>query len=87
MVNGDFPWGCWTCLGERKKAKMEQKSIVVPLKDGLSPLGAALVFLPEPVQARCCDGRMIAMVVNRDGSTRCTVCDSKYVGELAAKET
>lgn len=86
IVNGDFPWGCWFCLGERKKATVEKKPVIFPLKDGLSPLGAALVFLPELVPANCCDGRMVAMVVNRDGSTRCTMCDSNYVGELAVKE-
>lgn len=36
---------------------------------------AALVLLDAPIAATCCDGRMTLMVVNRDGKTRCTLCD------------
>lgn len=35
---------------------------------------AAHVILQEPVQAKCC-GAMRAWFVNRDGRTRCYVCD------------
>lgn len=39
---------------------------------------AALVVLDTPVAATCCDGRMTLMVVNRDGKTRCALCDYAY---------
>lgn len=39
---------------------------------------AALVVLDTPVAATCCDGRMTLLVVNRDGKTRCTLCDFVY---------
>lgn len=41
--------------------------------------GAAAIFTDEPVQCGC--GRMVAIMVNRDGTTRCIECDEKYVQE------
>ena len=51
---------------------MKHRAHTYPLRD--SPR-AALVVLDTPVAATCCDGRMTLMVVNRDGKTRCTLCD------------
>lgn len=44
----------------------------------LGSLGTALIFLKTFMPAKCCDGHMVLMVVNRDGKTRCTVCDGNY---------
>ena len=38
---------------------------------------ASLVFAWPPVAASCCDGRLVAMLVNRDGNTRCVDCDTR----------
>ena len=43
----------------------------------LAGQAAALVFAWPPVAATCCDGRMVAMLVNRDGHTHCVECDLK----------
>lgn len=39
--------------------------------------GAAMLALKTPIPASCCDGRMVFFVVNREGQTRCMMCDDK----------
>lgn len=48
-------------------------------KDGLFSVrdGCVVAILVSPRQCEC--GRMVAIGVNRDGKTRCTECDSKYI--------
>jgi hypothetical protein len=45
---------------------------------------AALIILPpdQYQPAACCDGRLVAMVVNREGVTRCVLCDAKEEARL-----
>ena len=55
--------------------------MIIPVKSKLvtliTPLdnGAAAIWLKQPVPARCCDGHMVYLVINRDGRTRCVSCD------------
>jgi hypothetical protein len=50
--------------------------------------GVAHIALAEPVPAACCDGRMTYFVINRDGKTRCVVCDELYAnGSNAVNQT
>lgn len=60
-----------------------EDDLVLPLRS----MGAALIFLKKFMPAKCCDGRMLSMVVNRDGQTRCTVCDGKYQDEQRGHAT
>ena len=48
---------------------------------------AALIILPpeEYQPAACCDGRMVAMVINREGTTRCVLCDAKEMERRACE--
>jgi hypothetical protein len=67
-------------------AKKKAKRVRFALSDGdmILPLGpgpTAMIVLKEFAAAKCCDGRMVAIIINRDGKTRCTVCDSKYEDE------
>lgn len=39
--------------------------------------GYATILLPEARECGC--GRMVMLVVNRDGKTRCVCCDHDYV--------
>lgn len=39
--------------------------------------GAVRVLLAQPRECGC--GRMAALVVNRDGKTRCVECDESYL--------
>lgn len=44
-----------------------------------------LIILPpgEYQSAACCDGRLVAFIVNREGTTRCVMCDAKEVERQA----
>ena len=42
---------------------------------------AGLIMLPTPAPCSC--GRMVALLVNRDGATRCVECDEQYLIERA----
>ena len=46
--------------------------IIAQLSDG-----SALIVLSNYQPAACCDGRLIAFMVNRDGRTHCVDCDAK----------
>ncbi len=49
-----------------------------PLVFQLSGATSGLIVLPpgKYQPATCCDGRMVAMIVNRAGVTRCLICDA-----------
>lgn len=37
--------------------------------------GAGVLWLAEPVEAKCCDGRLTFIVINREGRSYCISCD------------
>jgi hypothetical protein len=51
---------------------------------GISADGVASIWLKEPMQCGC--GRAVMLVVNRDGKTRCVVCDTHYREQRANRE-
>lgn len=77
-------------MAKRKKAERRSSfGFFTSEGDLIAPLGtgpAALIVLKKFAPAKCCDGRMVAMIINRDGKTRCTVCDGKYQAEEKARE-
>lgn len=56
---------------------------MMKLKYAFTEDGAAIVALPEPIQCTC--GKMVMIVVNRLGKTRCVECDFKFKESLEAK--
>lgn len=77
-------------MAKRKKTGTSVPGLGFLTSEGdlIAPLGtdgAALIVLKKFAPAKCCDGRMVAMIINRDGKTRCTVCDGKYQDQESAR--
>lgn len=50
----------------------------------LNPDGSGTIITDEPIQCEC--GYMAAILVNRDGKTRCTSCDAKLLKDRRSFE-
>jgi hypothetical protein len=51
---------------------------------GISAEGAVAIALAEAAECAC--GKMVMLVVNRDGKTRCVDCDASYAKAKVKKK-
>jgi hypothetical protein len=50
-------------------------SLVFEEREMSGPGAPSIIFTPEPTKARCC-ARMVFILINRYGRTRCLPCDA-----------